>query len=639
MSAGAGSRLFSSWRLGGRAAPNRVLFGPHVTNLGAGRSLSKRHLAYYRRRAEGGCGVVVTEEMTVHPSDWPYERAPDAAESASALGGIAAAVHREGGLLIAAVGHSGLQGSSAYSQRELWAPSPVPDPVTRECPKEMELEDIEEVLAGFARAAAVIGESGADGVEINAGQHSLIRQFLSGLTNQRRDDYGSDRTLLARRVVEQVRSAPGAGIVGMRLCCDEFAPWAGITPEAAAEIAASLAPGLDYIAVSAGSIFTPGATRPDGHTPPGFSIDLARSIKQAVGGAASVVVQGSIVTVEQAEAALSEGLDGVEMTRAQIADPDLVRLTIAGRQPRPCVLCNQLCMSRDPRNPIVSCAVEPGAGHETEDPDWHRPCARPRKVTVVGGGPAGMEAARVAAVRGHQVRLLEASDRCGGALEQASRLPGRERFALFARWQEDRLEELGVAVETGALCAGDPPGGDGSEELIICAGGVPKPPSFEVEEGAVVLSAAEVLSGAEIEGDRVVVWDPIGAWEGVGAAEALARRRRVTMVSPDPVIGRDLARTGDLAPANTRLQTAGVRLIKEARVVRAGPGEVKIDYLYSDRAETLEAEVLVDADHRLPAPIPEAWSGAVRAGDCVAPRTVAEAVLEGRRAVLEMESR
>lgn len=639
MNADAGLKLFSSWRLGDRTAPNRVLFGPHPTNLGAGRSLSDRHLAYYRRRAEGGCGAVITEEMTVHPSDWPYERAPDAFESEAALGRLAAAVHRCGGLLIAAVGHSGLQGSSAYSQRELWAPSPVPDPVSRECPKEMEPEDIEEVLAGFARAAVVIRRSGADGVEINAGQHSLIRQFLSGLTNQRSDDYGSDRTLLARRVVERVRRAQGGGIVGMRLCCDEFAPWAGITPEDAAGIAAALAPDLDYIAVTVGSIFTPGAARPDGHTPPGFSIGLAGAVKQAVGGAAAVIAQGSIVSVEQAEAALSEGLDGVEMTRAQIADPDLVRKTVAGEQPRPCVLCNQLCMSRDPRNPIVSCAVEPSAGHETEDPDWHRPSARPRRVTVMGGGPAGMEAARVAAVRGHRVRLLEASDRCGGSLEQASRLPGRQRFALFAQWQERRLEELGVEVETGVRRPEDPPGGDGSEGLIICVGGVSKPPSFEAAEGAVVLSAAEVLSGAEIEGDGVVVWDPIGAWEGVGAAEVLARRRRVTMVSPDPVIGRDLARTGDLAPANTRLQSAGVRLIKGAQVVWAGPGEVKIAYLYSDRTEVLEAAALVDADHRLPAPIPEAWKGAVRAGDCAAPRTVAEAVLEGRRAVLEMESR
>lgn len=638
MSAAAGLRLLSSWQLGGRAAPNRVLFGPHVTNLGAGRSLSKRHLAYYRRRAEGGCGVVVTEEMTVHPSDWPYERAPDVFESEAALGAAAAAVHRHGALLIAAVGHSGLQGSSAYSQRELWAPSPVPDPVTRECPKEMEPEDIEEVLAGFARAAAVIGASGADGVEINAGQHSLIRQFLSGLTNQRSDDYGSDRTLLARRVVERVRAAPGAGIVGMRLCCDEFAPWAGITPEAAAEIAVSLAPGLDYIAVSVGSIFTPGADRPDGHTPPGFSIDLARSIKQAVGAAASVVVQGSIVTVEQAEAALSEGLDGVEMTRAQIADPDLVRKTAAGEQPRPCVLCNQLCMCRDPRNPIVGCVVEPSAGRETEDPDWHRSADRSRSVTVVGGGPAGMEAAAVAAVRGHRVRLLEASDRCGGSLTSASRLPGRERFALFVQWQQRRLEELGVEVETAARCPGDQPGGDQPAEYIFCVGGVSKPPSFEVEEGAKILSPAEA-SSAEIEGDRAVVWDPVGAWEGVGAAEILARRLEVTMVTPDPVIGRDLARTGDLAPANTRLQSAGVSLIKGARVVRAGPGEVEIAYLYSRRTEILAAAVLVDADHRLPAPVPGARKGALRAGDCVAPRTAAEAVLEGRRAVLEMESR
>jgi len=623
--------MLSPLALGASTAPNRIMFGPHVTNLARGRRLSERHAAYYERRARGGCGLIVTEELSVHPSDWPYERAPAAVESAEGLERIAALTKRHGAVLIAAIGHSGLQGSSAYSQRELWAPSPVPDPVTREIPKEMEAADIEAVLEGFRHAAMIVRTAGADGVEINAGQHSLVRQFLSGLTNQRSDEYGNDRLLFARAVIETVRESIGDKVVGLRLCCDEYAPWAGITPESAVDIATALAPLVDYMVVVTGSIFTAGATRPDGHVPAGFAIDLARSIKEAVGETTSVIAQGSIVEPSMAETALASGLDGVEMTRAQIADPDLVHEVAAGRRVRPCVLCNQRCMCRDPRNPIVSCIVEPSSGHETDDPDWYG-AGEPRTITVVGAGPAGMEAARVAALRGHDVRIVERSSRCGGALATVARLPGRSRFADFADWLEAEIRRLGVVVDLEARPEDD-------ENVILCLGSRPKPPEFMVEDGATVLTPAQVLDGAEIAEGPVVVWDPLGAWEGIGIAEVLAATHPVTLVTPDFVVGRDLARTGDLAAANARLHRAGVALIRAARLHRVTPDHVEIDHPYANRHDVLPATCVVDADHRLPAETPPGLEGAVGAGDCVAPRTVAEAILEGRRAVLELERR
>ena len=180
------SELLRPLTLGRRTAANRVLFGPHVTNLGDDdRRFTDRHLAYYRRRAAGGCGTVILEEASVHPSDWPYERCPLAERGADGWARIADALHAEGALALAALGHSGGQGSSAYSQRELWAPSRVPEVNSREVPKWMEPEDIAAVVDGFASAAALAVSCGLDGVEVNAGQHSLLRQFLSGLTNHR----------------------------------------------------------------------------------------------------------------------------------------------------------------------------------------------------------------------------------------------------------------------------------------------------------------------------------------------------------------------------------------------------------------------------------------------------------------------
>ena len=277
-------QLLTPLTIGSRTAPNRVVFGPHVTNLGADdRSIPERHIAYYERRARGGCGTIVVEGASVHPSDWPYERSPLAERCADGWAAIVAACRPHGSLVIASLDHAGGQGSSAYNQAPLWAPSRVPEVNSREVPKWMEPDDIAAVVDGFATATKLAVEADLDGVEINAGQHSLVRQFLSGLTNQRDDEWGHDRLLFARQVIEAARGAAGDRIVGLRLSCDELAPWAGITPEMAPEIAVALVgAGLDYLVVTRGSIYTVEKTRPDFHEPTGFNIDLCRSVRTAI---------------------------------------------------------------------------------------------------------------------------------------------------------------------------------------------------------------------------------------------------------------------------------------------------------------------------------------------------------------------
>ncbi|MGE0511767.1 MAG: 2,4-dienoyl-CoA reductase, partial [Acidimicrobiia bacterium] len=184
-------RLLDPLSLGARTAKNRVMFGSIVTNLGDDdRRIGARHVALNRRLARGGVGTIVVDEASVHDSDWPYERAPLAARCGEGWEAVATAGHAEGALVVAALGHAGGQGSSAYSQRELWAPSRVPEVNAREVPKWMEPEDIAAVVDGFAAAARLAVGSGCDGVEVNGGQHSLLRQFLSGLTNHRGDEWG-----------------------------------------------------------------------------------------------------------------------------------------------------------------------------------------------------------------------------------------------------------------------------------------------------------------------------------------------------------------------------------------------------------------------------------------------------------------
>ena len=617
-------RLLEPLQLRGTTAPNRVMFGPIVTNLGDDdRRFTSRHRAFYARRAIGGCGVIVTEGASVHQSDWPYERAPLAERCAPGWSAIADVCHAEGSIVLASLDHAGGQGSSAYNQAALWAPSRVPEVNSREVPKWMEARDIEAVIAGFATAAGTAVGAGCDGVEINAGQHSLVRQFLSGLTNQRGDEWGQDRLLFARQVIQAVRNAAGDAVVGLRLSCDELAPWAGITPDMAVELVPALvAVGIDYVVVVRGAIFSAEKTRPDFHEPAGFNIDLCRRVRDVLPGT-PVFLQGSVIDAAQAEWAIGDGVaDGVEMTRAQLAEPDLVRLLAAGdgHRARPCIRCNQTCQVRDARNPIITCVVEPSTGHETDDPEWYVPTRSAVDVEVVGGGVAGLETARVAAIRGHRVTLTERSQQLGGiAAIAGSAQP-------FAGWLVAECERLGVQVHLGTEASADTMG----SHVVQATGSSQGLREYDIAPGAVVLDIVDLRRGdTELPAEGVIaVFDPIGGPIAVAIAEELGDR--AVLITQDQIAGNELSRTGDLAPANVRLAQRGTLIERRSLLRAVRPGFVDVQDRFSGRRRSIEAVALVDCGFRLPT---DSMAGAsVRVGDCVAPRTVLEAVLEARRA-------
>jgi NADPH-dependent 2,4-dienoyl-CoA reductase/sulfur reductase-like enzyme len=467
------------------------------------------------------------------------------------------------------------------------------------------------VVAGFGTAAAAAVAAGCDGVEVQAGQHAVARQFLSGLTNHRDDAHGPDRALLLVEVLTAVRDAVGpSALVGLRLTVDELAPWAGITPASARAVLARVAPLIDLVVPVRGSALSVGATRPDAHTAPGFLRSVAADLR--VPGVA-MVLAGSVVDPDLADDVLHAGdADLVEMTRAQLADADLVALVRAGATPRPCVLTNQRCRVRDVRNPRVSCTV---AAPEVPERVVGRD-ADP--VLVVGAGPAGLEGARTLARAGCAVRVVERDDEAGGLLRLVAGLPGRERFARLVAWWVAELVALGVAVELGIEVDLPTEG-----RVLLAVGGVDRP-----SRGTPITAA---LRNGVPQGP-VVVDDPVGDGAAVALAERLAADgREVAIVAPGVLVGPGLARTGDLVDAQARLARAGVRRVREARVAGFADGAVTVVDVVTGAETVLPAAALVDAAPRR-AGVVTPRPGLHVAGDAVAPRTVAEAVREGRAA-------
>jgi len=682
------SRLTSPITLRGRTAPSRVVFGPHPTNLSPSRCFGAAHAAYYRARAAGGAGIVILETTSVHETSRPLEYTPDGTlPEASFAPGLAAAaagaVQDAGALALLSLAHAGGEGTSHWNQRELWAPSPLPEVNSREVPKAMDRRDADEVVAGFARGADLACRGGLDGVEVGAGPGTLLRQFLSPLTNHRQDELGGElagRLRLPLAVLRAVRDALGPDrILALRVTGDEHAPWGGLIPEQAAEVAVALVRegGIDLLVVTSGGPYSRHLERAGLYAPPQHAAHLARGVAGALRSAGlregvAVVAQGSIVDPEAAEALLGgapadhedagpedAAVDAVEMTRALIADPALVdklRRGVRG-EVRPCLLCNQDCLVASVQNPRIGCVHNPAAGHEG-DPELGPlvPARRPRRVLVVGAGPGGLEAARVAAERGHRVMVVERRPAAGGALRHgAARAPGRERLALATDWLEARCVDAGVAFRfdeevTVASLADEPP-----DAVVLATGARAQAfPHLELTEAEVpVLSVRALLDpdGPEAGGPgmalpdppgHAVVLDEEGGHPGMGAAEHLRERGfAVTLLTADMFAGQRLTATQELTPWNQRAHAAGIVFRPQLVPTAVRGRSVLATDLFDHSPVTIgPVDLVVTAAYELPADdlYLALRAGAAgpgvdvhRVGDAVAPRRLSQAVLEGTR--------
>ena len=645
--------LFTPIRIGQTVIPNRVVFAAHLTNLSENNLPGPRLIAYYAERAKGGCGLIITEEQSVHPSDWAYQPLIHGFDPHVIPGyrRMTRAVHEHGTRMFAQINHNGLQASSIYSRRPVLGPSPTVDPIHREMCKEIEPEEIAEIVRGYALVARHVREGGFDGAELQSSHSSLMRQFFSPFYNRRDDAYGGsleNRMRFALEVIAAVRAEVGRDFtLGIRLCGDELIP-AGLTLNDVLEIARRLeATGqLDYINTSIGEFHNLYMVEGSMHTPPGYQLFVSASIREAV--KLPVFCTGRIKDPIQAERILREGLaDMVDVVRGQICDPEFTRKAREGRTEaiRLCISCNQYCIGRMGLNLSLGCIQTPATGNEQLFPKLVTPtiqkqAKRKPKLLVVGGGPGGMQAAKVAAQRGFQVKLYERQTELGGQINLLVKVPSRVEFGDASRNLQRELLEANVETHVGVEVTAELLEREQPDAVIIATGSRPTLPQVPGADLPHVVTVWQVLEGVKtaLPGEYVLVYDAIGFHQATSVAELLAERGcNVEVVTPQFYVGGDLGLTLDLELWYRRVLAKDVRLTANHFLAGLGPNSATIINNYTGQPRQLENVALAvmaipqTANDTLYMQLQGKIKELYRVGDCVAPRRVEHAILDGER--------
>ncbi len=649
--------LFSPIQLGSVTARNRIVFSAHLTNYATQDGLpSDQHVAYYAARARGGAGLIITEEHSTHPTDWPYEKLIHGfkAEVVPRYVAITEAVHAFDVPILAQINHNGGQASSMYTRLPVWAPSAVPDPLFREVPKAIDEAEIAEVIDGYCTVAEHCLAGGFDGVELQCSHSSIVRGFLSPATNHRRDRYGGslpNRARLALEIVTAVRDTLGRRpVLGVRLCGDELID-GGTTVDEAVEVAKMLEETgtVDYINTSIGvATATLYMIEASMAVPPGYSLYIPSAIRSAV--TLPVVGVGRFKDPLQAEKAIAAGhCDLVGVVRGQIADADFTAKARSDNAAhiRTCLSCNQECVGRMGLNRWLGCIENPLAGREAlPEP---APATKKRRVVVVGGGPGGLQAALSASERGHEVLLLEKTSRLGGQIAVASAVPSRAELLDLTRNLAGAATRAGVKLCTGVEATCEMISSLSPDVVIVATGARPARPWWAgtPAENPRVVDVRDVLEARAEPSGRVVVVDDLGFHQATSVAELLADRgSSVEIVTPAMVVGGDLGVTLDLETWNVRAHRKGIRQatdlvamgVKPAGTAEGSDGPVELALVHHPTGEARPrvADWVVVATHQEPEDaLWLALAGAPfevhRVGDCLAPRRAHSAVIEGQR--------
>jgi mycofactocin system FadH/OYE family oxidoreductase 2 len=643
--------LFSPLKLGKVTVKNRISFQPHLTNLAEKNLPSERQMYYWGERAKGGAGLIITEELTVHPTDMAYEKLIDVyhAEVVPGFRKITDYVHQFDSKIFAQLNHNGQQGDGSLSRLPVWAPSPVPDVLFRETPKAMEPEDIEEVARYFALSAEHVRQGGFDGVELQFGHSSLARQFLSPLTNLRQDEFGGNlenRMRAPLMFIAAVRKVVGNDYtLGIRMCADEMIP-GGLDLGQVQEICALFeASGLiDFMDLSIGTFYNLYLVEGSMHTPLGYTIPLAAGVREKM--KLPVFCTGRINDPVMAEKVLAAGqADMIGMCRALICDPYLPKKAQEGRLEdlRYCIACNQGCIGRIGMNKSIGCVQNPAIGKEKI---WGEGTLKAapvkKKVVVVGGGPGGMWAAKMAGRRGHDVTLYERNDTLGGQALTAMKGAGRDEFGVIVRNEKEQVDKARVKVELNTEVTAATVLGAQADAVIIATGSKPKPFPVGGADGPGVCNVWQVLNGEAELGQKVCLIDYDGHHRATATAEFLANLgKTVHIITSSLFIGAELGPTQDLYLTRQRLLQKGATFTPDIAVMEvageAGAKVVKGFNVYSNAwdewgpYDTVVLAMGQQVDDELYFALKGQVKELYRIGDCVAPRKVDMAIWEGHK--------